>query len=181
MSFGYHFQAPSSASSSSSSSSSGFRSRRNPHRPSSSSLKSFQFVRPREELTDSPAVPTFVEKFEAGRSFDVEDDFAFIPELCTEEERIMMDSGSDRSSTSSGSPQSSPLQHQVQPSPAAYPHASTYANMFHASMLRYQAPVPSRQRNAIPIVNPSTGMRVASPPLASPGRAGSHSLSRRAW
>lgn len=84
MSFGYHFQAPSSTSSSSSSS--GFRSRRNPHRPSSSSLKSFQFVRPREELTDSPTVPTFVEKFEAGRSFDVEDDFAFIPELCTEEE-----------------------------------------------------------------------------------------------
>ena len=43
-------------------------------------------VAQREELTDSPAVPTFVEKFEAGRSFDVEDDFAFIPELCTEEE-----------------------------------------------------------------------------------------------
>ena len=44
-------------------------------------------VRPREELTDIlPAVPTFIEKFEAGRSFDVEDDFAFIPELCTEEE-----------------------------------------------------------------------------------------------
>ncbi|KAA8895075.1 hypothetical protein FN846DRAFT_355242 [Sphaerosporella brunnea] len=79
MSFGYHFQAPSS---------SGVRSRRNPHRPSSSSLKSFQMVRPREELTDSPTVPTFVEKFEAGRSFDVEDDFAFIPELCTEEERL---------------------------------------------------------------------------------------------
>ncbi|KAF8247412.1 hypothetical protein K440DRAFT_584645, partial [Wilcoxina mikolae CBS 423.85] len=32
------------------------------------------------------SLPTFVEKFEAGRSFDVEDDFAFIPELCTEEE-----------------------------------------------------------------------------------------------
>lgn len=46
-------------------------------------------VPPREELTDSPAVPTFVEKFEAGRSFDVEDDFAFIPELCTEEEVII--------------------------------------------------------------------------------------------
>ena len=96
-------------------------------------------------------------------------------------QRIMMDSGSDRSSTSSGSPQSSPLQHQVQPAPLAYPHASPYANMFHASMLKFQAPVPSRQRNAIPIVNPSTGMRVASPPLASPGRGGSHSLSRRAW
>jgi hypothetical protein len=43
-------------------------------------------VQPREELTDLSTVPTFVEKFEAGRSFDVEDDFAFIPELCTEEE-----------------------------------------------------------------------------------------------
>jgi len=125
-------------------------------------------------------VPTFVEKFEAGRSFDVEDDFTFIPELCTEEERIMMDSSSDRSSTSSGSPQSSPLQHQVQPSPV-YPHASTYATMFPNNILKYHAPVPSRQRNAIPIVNPSTGMRVASPPLVSPGRVSSHSLSRRAW
>jgi hypothetical protein len=125
------------------------------------------------------SLPTFVEKFEAGRSFDVEDDFAFIPELCTEEERMSMDSGSDRSSTSSGSPQSSPLQHQVQPSPP-YPHASNYT-MFPTSMLKYQASAPSRQRNAIPIVNPSTGMRVASPPLASPGRVGTHSLSRRAW
>ncbi|KAI5847435.1 hypothetical protein BZA05DRAFT_122875 [Tricharina praecox] len=166
MSFGYQYQATSS---------SGVRSRRNPHRPSTS-LKSFQMVRPREELTDSPTVPTFVEKFEAGRSFDVEDDFAFIPELCTEEERIMLDSGSDRSSTSSGSPQSSPLQHQVQPSPA-YPHPPAYANMFSNNMLKY-SPVPSRQRNAIPIVNPSTGMRVSSP---SPSRVGTHSLSRRAW
>jgi hypothetical protein len=171
MSFGYHFQA---------SSSSGARSRRNPHRPSSS-LKSFQMVRPREELTDCPTVPTFVEKFEAGRSFDVEDDFAFIPELCTEEERVMLDSVSDRSSTSSGSPQSSPLQHQVQPSPS-YSHNVSYSNIFPNNILKYQSPVSaSRQRNAIPIVNPSTGMRVSSPPLASPSRVGSHSLSRRAW
>lgn len=173
MSFGYHFQAPSS---------SGIRSRRNPHRPSSS-LKSFQMIRPREELTDVlPAVPTFIEKFEAGRSFDVEDDFAFIPELCTEEERIMMDSGSDRSSTSSGSPQSSPLQHQVQPT-AAYPHAAPYTtNLYQNNMLKFQQPsVPQRQRNAIPIVNPSTGMRVSSPPLSSPNRVPAHSLSRRAW
>lgn len=77
-SFGYHFQHhPSTASS-------GNRSRRNPHRPSST--KSFQMMRPKEELTDIPAVPTFIEKFEAGRSFEMEDDFAFIPELCTEEE-----------------------------------------------------------------------------------------------
>lgn len=43
-------------------------------------------MRPKEELTDIPTVPTFIEKFEAGRSFEMEDDFAFIPELCTEEE-----------------------------------------------------------------------------------------------
>lgn len=172
MSFSYHFQAPSS--------SAGLRSRRIPHRPSSSSsLKSLQMMRPREELTESPAVPTFMEKFEAGRSFDVEDDFAFIPELCTEEERLMMDSGSDRSSTSSGSPQSSPLQHQVQPT-AAYPHPSTFSQVYPNNLLKYQNQSVSRQRNAIPIVNPSTGMRVASPPLSSPNRVG-HSLSRRAW
>lgn len=180
MSFAYHFhtQSPSS-----SSSVSGLRSRRIPHRPSpspSSLMKPFHAIRTREELTDSPAVPSFFEKFEAGRSFDVEDDFAFIPELCTEEERLMMDSGSDRSSTSSGSPQSSPLQHQVQPTPA-YPHAATYSNLFPSNMVKYQQqPSVSRQRNAIPIVNPSTGMRVSSPPLASPGRI-AHSLSRRAW
>lgn len=124
-----------------------------------------------EELTDFlPAVPTFVEKFEAGRSFDVEDDYAFIPELCTEEERVYCDSASDRSSTSSGSPQSSPLQHQVQPT-QAYPSASSYSNVFGANNMHLKfSGVQARQRNAIPIVNPTTGLRVASPPLASPNR-----------
>ncbi|KAH0605507.1 uncharacterized protein H6S33_004729 [Morchella sextelata] len=130
------------------------------------------------------SLPTFIEKFEAGRSFEMEDDFAFIPELCTEEERQMMDfSGSDRSSNSSGSPQSSPLQHQVQPS-TAYPHAAPYANMFNPNMhMKYQAPaaLPPRQRNAIPIVNPNTGLRVASPPLASPSRMPTSNLARRVW
>lgn len=98
----------------------------------------------------------------------------------------MMDfSGSDRSSNSSGSPQSSPLQHQVQPS-TAYPHAATYANMFNPNMhMKYQAPaaLPPRQRNAIPIVNPNTGLRVASPPLASPSRMPhpTSNLARRVW
>jgi len=163
--------------------SSGNRSRRNPNRPSST--PSFLMMRPKEELTDTPAVPTFIEKFEAGRSFEMEDDFAFIPELCTEEERQMMDySSSDRSSTSSGSPQSSPLQHQVQPS-TAYPHAATYANMFHNMHVKYQQPpaLPPKQRFAIPIVNPNTGLRVASPPLASPNRNlyPSSGLARRWW
>jgi len=139
---------------------------------------------PGQTSSGNRSLSTFIEKFEAGRSFEMADDFAFIPELCTEEERQMMDySSSDRSSTSSGSPQSSPLQHQVQPS-TAYPHAATYANMFHNMHLKYQQPPPSmppKQRFAIPIVNPNTGLRVASPPLASPNRNPypSSSLARR--
>jgi len=127
---------------------------------------------PSANSSGNRTLPTFIEKFEAGRSFEMEDDFAFIPELCTEEERQMMDySSSDRSSNTSGSPQSSPLQHQVQPS-TAYPHASTYANMFHNVPVKYQQPLamPPKQRYAIPIVNPVTGLRVPSPTLASPNR-----------
>lgn len=59
-------------------------------------------IRQREELTDVPAVPTFIEKFEAGRSFDVEDDFAFIPELCTEEEVSFIDAGLSSSKQCTG-------------------------------------------------------------------------------
>jgi hypothetical protein len=136
---------------------------------------SHHFYHPAASSSSGPrSLPTFMEKFEAGRSFDVEDDFAFIPELCTEEERMMMDSASDRSSTSSGSPQSSPLQHQVQPS-SAYPGAATYSNLFTPNNmhLKFQSQnVAPRQRSAIPIVNPATGLRVASPPLSSPNRMG---------
>lgn len=93
--------------------------------------------------------------------------------------------GSDRSSLSSGSPTNSPLQHQVQPTQLSPPFslASAYnpnpsynpsqghlAAQSHHSMKLHQ-PSAIRSRNAIPIVNPSTGMRVASPPPSvSPGR-----------
>jgi len=98
---------------------------------------------------------------------------------------------SDGSSLSSGSPNGSPLQHQIQPSSAS----SSYSYSSHSS---YGAPISSyptqvkmpqapsqRTRNAIPIVNPTTGMRVSSPPTMlqhATQRSHHHSnISRRAW
>lgn len=80
---------------------------------------------------------------------------------------------SDRSSLSSGSPDTSPLQHQIQPvqqvtpaislSPAqtnAYVHAGIAGNPNHVN---FHQPA-NRARKVIPIVNPNTGMTLASPP-----------------
>ena len=38
------------------------------------------------ELAESPPVSTFRAKFEAGRSFDLEDDWEFCPDLMTEDD-----------------------------------------------------------------------------------------------
>lgn len=80
--------------------------------------------------------------------------------------------GSDRSSLSSGSPDTSPLQHQIQPvqqvtpaislSPAS---ANSYVHgVANPNHLNYQQQPASRTRKVIPIVNPNTGMSLASPP-----------------
>ncbi|KAF3936257.1 hypothetical protein ABW19_dt0206176 [Dactylella cylindrospora] len=131
-------------------------------------------------------------RYEAARSFDLDDDLEFCPALLSDEELQSVHSGSsDGSSLSSGSPNGSPLQHQIQPSSAS----SSYSYSSHSS---YGAPINSyptqakiqqttsqRTRNAIPIVNPNTGMRVASPPHMIPHptqRSHHHSgASRRPW
>jgi len=130
-----------------------------------------------KELTESASVAAFRARYEAGRSFDLDDDLEFCPAglLDDEELQSISSNSSDRSSVSSGSPESSPLQHQVQPSyalpTAAYPSMPGYFSAQHQVKYQQQPQVPSnRVRNAIPIVNPNTGLRVASPPLASPGR-----------
>ena len=91
-------------------------------------------------------------------------------------------SGSDRSSLASGSPDSSPLQHQIQPTQQVTPAISlspastnvyaqhTAYNTSAMNQMKLHQPAAVRTRNAIPIVNPSTGMRVSSPPSSlSPG------------
>jgi len=159
-------------------------------------------------IAEPPSVTAYRAKFEAGRSFDLDDDLEFCPNLLTFDEvcgeplsttssftdlfgkRQSVTSGSsDRSSLSSGSPESSPLQSQIQPqiTPAlsissaatsAYMSPPTYISN---NNLKLHQPSAIRSRNnAIPIVNPSTGNRIASPPSSiSPGMMQQTTAARR--
>jgi len=145
----------------------------------------------KESNIEPPNITAFRARFEAGRSFDLEDDELYCPNLLTFDERQSIHSASsDRSSLSSGSPNSSPLQQQVQPqhvAPAlslssaatsAYMSPPTFTTT-HESLKLHQ-PSAVRTRNAIPIVNPSTGMRVPSPPSSiSPGMMQQTSAARQ--
>jgi hypothetical protein len=155
-------------------------SRRSPSHFSSSS----RGVGSMKELTMSASVATFRAKFEAGRSFDLDDDLEFCPELLTDEEiQSISSASSDQSSNASSSPHSSPLQHQIQPSSFSLnPYGQYTPNQYAYVKVQNSPPTTARARNAIPIVNPSTGMRVASPPLASPSRQPHSSpVTRRMW
>lgn len=172
---------PSSASSHSSTSSHnhhGGRSRRAPRLSASqNSHRPFRGVRSMKELTESPPTSAFRVRFEAGRSFDLDDDLEFCPGLLTEDDLQSIHSSSSDGSLSSGSPQSSPLQPQIQPqqqitpsfslSSAASNNSYNPVTGFQSSngqQMKIHQPSALRTRNAIPIVNPSTGMRVPSPP-----------------
>lgn len=93
-------------------------------------------------------------------------------------------SSSDRSSLSSNSPESSPMQQQVRPTQAVAPppapalhHHHHHHQLSHAAphfqtaaQMKLHQPAAARVRNAIPIVNPTTGMRLPSRPESiSPG------------
>ncbi|KAK6352773.1 hypothetical protein TWF696_004775 [Orbilia brochopaga] len=129
-------------------------------------------------------------RYEAARSFDLDDDLEFCPALLSDEELQSVGSGSDRSSLSSGSPNGSPLQHQIQPTSSTSPysfaqHASAYGGPLNGGY-PHQPKAPAsaqRSRNAIPIVNPNTGMRVSSPPnmIPHPQRSHHHSNASRRW
>lgn len=203
---GYYYTSqhhqPSSASSHSSSSSHthhGGRSRRTPRLSSSHSHRQFRGVRSMKELTDPIIVNAFRLRFEAGRSFDLDDDLEFCPGLLTDDDVSLtpslhsiyienlsnwnhrsqfhpIHSASSEGSMSSGSSQSSPLQHQIQPAHqvAATFSLSSASNNHYNPVTGFQSnsshhmkilqPSALRPRNAIPIVNPSTGKSLASPP-----------------
>ena len=199
----------------------GGRSRRAPRLSNSqNSHKQFRGVKSMKELVEAeaPAVTAFRARFEAGRSFDLDDDLEFCPGLLTEDDvsidlsttieslesgktpgtdglrsqlQSIHSSSSDRSSLSSGSPDSSPLQQQIQPqqqvAPALsltpsnnnpYIPSSTYSHSH--QQLKIHQPSAVRTRKSIPIVDPSTGMTVASPPSSiSPGLMQQTTLARR--
>ena len=219
-----HHQPSSSSSHSSSTSHNhhGGRSRRAPRLSNSqNSHRQFRGVRSMKELTESPAVSAFRLRFEAGRSFDLDDDLEFCPGLLTEDDVSAslavvprsrstaitwrsrreansmqlqsIHSSSSDGSLSSGSPHSSPLQHQIQPSQQVTPGfslSSVSNNSYHPATgfhtnnnqhpMKLHQPSALRTRNAIPIVNPSTGMRVASPPSSiSPAMMQQQTYARR--
>ncbi|KIN01431.1 hypothetical protein OIDMADRAFT_123103 [Oidiodendron maius Zn] len=140
------------------------RGRRAP-RLSQNQHKQFRSGRKDEEAI---AVTNFRQRFEAGRSFDLDDDLEFCPNLLSETDIVSIHSASsDRSSLSSGSPDSSPQSRQVAPDAFSLnsnsaPYIPTYQSQ--PTALKLHQPAATRIRNAIPIVNPSTGVRMASPP-----------------
>ncbi|EAW14438.1 DUF4452 domain-containing protein [Aspergillus clavatus NRRL 1] len=156
------------------------RSRRGPKMAAQNAQRQFRGVKSMRELAEAPAVTAFRARFEAGRSFDLDDDLEFCPGLLTEDDLHSIHSASsDRSSLSSGSPDSSPLQHQIQPvqqvtptislSPASsnsFMHSGVAGNL----NMTFQQQSAVRTRKVIPIVNPNTGMTLTSPPTSiSPG------------
>ena len=142
-------------------------------------------VRPRPQ--EAAAVINFRQRFEAGRSFDLDDDLEFCPNLLTEGDMVSIHSStSDRSSLSSGSPTSSPQSFEkVQPDSTfslnsnSNPYIPSYQSQPIA--LKLHQPSATRVRNAIPIVNPTTGISMSNmspPPSVSPARA-MQSIGRR--
>ncbi|KAI9367384.1 hypothetical protein BJX61DRAFT_310873 [Aspergillus egyptiacus] len=159
----------------------GGRSRRGPKMAAQNAQRQFRGVRSMRELAEAPAVTAFRARFEAGRSFDLDDDLEFCPSLLTEDDLHSIHSASsDRSSLSSGSPDTSPLQHQIQPVQQVTPTISlspassnTYLHSGVAgghNQVNFQQPSAARTRKIIPIINPNTGMTLTSPPNSiSPG------------
>ena len=121
------------------------RSRRAPRIPSQNAQRQYKPQRSPKEIPEPPSYLEYIQRLEAARSFDLEDDELFCPfHLLTEDDvrslsksvanvrslsrintnrhtqlqSISSSSSSDRGSLSSGSPDSSPLQHQVQPNPS---------------------------------------------------------------
>ncbi|KAK1639354.1 hypothetical protein BDP81DRAFT_313796 [Colletotrichum phormii] len=135
--------------------------------------KQFRGVRSMKELNDSTTLNLFRSKFEAVRSFDLEDDMEFCPGLLTDSDMNSI-SSSERSSLASNSPESSPTQQPQTVAPGFSLNSSSPAFIppaYQQSSLKLHQPAATRARNAIPIVNPATGITMSSPPPSvSPAR-----------
>ncbi|KAI7656087.1 hypothetical protein KC318_g12638 [Hortaea werneckii] len=168
------------------------RSRRGPRISSQNAHRQYKAQRSPKETPQDLAHLEYLQKLEAAKSFEFDDDEVFCPfHLLTEDDlqSIHSASFSDRGSLSSGSPEGSPLQQQIQPTPSFL--LSTAPNTFgpgpagfqqpsHHQMKLHQ-PMAQRTRNAIPIVDPST-RSIASPPLSvSPARQMQHQYVSRRW
>lgn len=64
----------------------GGRARRGPKMAAQNTQRQFRGVKSMRELAEAPAVSAFRARFEAGRSFDLDDDLEFCPGLLTEDD-----------------------------------------------------------------------------------------------
>jgi hypothetical protein len=153
---------------------------------SQNSQRQFRGVRSMKELNESASLSAFRTKFEAGRSFELEDDMEFCPGLLTENDvsaddmlqsyltsdkfaqLVSISSASERSSLASNSPECSPTQQPQTVAPTFSLNSSSPAFIppsFQTQMnVKLHQPAATRGRNAIPIINPATGITMASPP-----------------
>ncbi|KAL6691964.1 hypothetical protein J3F84DRAFT_351942 [Trichoderma pleuroticola] len=148
------------------------RNRRTPRLNVSQSQRQFRGVRSMRELNETAALSAFRTRFEAGRSFDLEDDLEFCPNLLTENDLVSI-SASERSSLASNSPEASPTQQPQTVAPAFSLNSSSppFIPPPGVQPLTVAFRMAARPRNAIPIVNPATGTSVPSPPPSlSPAR-----------
>ncbi|KAI9901226.1 hypothetical protein N3K66_003043 [Trichothecium roseum] len=151
---------------------------------SQNAQRQFRGVRSMKELNDSASVSAFRTKFEAGRSFDLEDDMEFCPNLLTETDMVSMSSSSERSSLASNSPQSSPTQQPQTVAPSFSLNSSSPpfvppSSIYQQSSIKLHQPAATRGRNAIPIINPATGIIMSSPPASVSPAKMQQSMGRR--
>ncbi|RKK13169.1 hypothetical protein BFJ66_g2630 [Fusarium oxysporum f. sp. cepae] len=137
--------------------------------------RQFRGVRSMKELNETASLTAFRTKFETSRSFDLEDDMEFCPGLLTETDLVSISSASERSSLASNSPDSSPTQHPNTVAPGFSLNSTSPAFIPPAYQqqpsMKLHQPSATRGRNAIPIINPATGITMSSPPQSvSPGR-----------
>lgn len=144
---------------------------------SHNSHKQFRGVRSMKDLSETASLIAFRSRFETMRSFDLEDDMEFCPNLLTENDMFSINSASasERSSLASNSPESSPTQQPQQVAPIFSLNSSSppfIAPSFSSQMsFKLHQPSATRARNAIPIINPATGITMSSPPPSvSPAR-----------
>ncbi|KYK58431.1 hypothetical protein DCS_05446 [Drechmeria coniospora] len=121
------------------------------------------------DMNETAALSAFRLKFEACRSFDLEDDLEFCPNLLTETDLVSISSASERSSLASNSPESSPTQQPQTVTPGFSLNSSSPAFIppsypSHQANVKLHHPSATRGRNAIPIINPVTGISMSSPP-----------------
>ncbi|KZZ94924.1 hypothetical protein AAL_05035 [Moelleriella libera RCEF 2490] len=182
----YHFHTQPAHTAPVSHSHGGHRSRRGATRLSVSQNAQRQYRGSRgvKDLNESAAISAFRNKFEAGRSFDLEDDLEFCPNLLTESDLVSISSASERSSLASNSPESSPTQQPQSVAPGFSLNSSSASFIppsfqSHHSSLKLHQPAATRGRNAIPIINPATGISMSSPPPSVSPAAMHQPLGRR--